>query len=136
MSSPRAATSVAMSTGDFPDLNSFNVHSRSCCVLSPWIDPTLRHPASRQRVSQSRSQTAGRAASLFGSAANTTRAPAVRRGCAGGSGRYRPTYATSRARLLTRSRRSHATARRRFQKLAATPASSGIFGQSGGPGGR
>jgi hypothetical protein len=41
MSSPLAATSVAMSTGMLPSLNALMVHVRSSCVLSPLMLPTL-----------------------------------------------------------------------------------------------
>mmetsp|Transcript_15047 Transcript_15047/g.39057 ORF Transcript_15047/g.39057 Transcript_15047/m.39057 type:complete len:212 (-) Transcript_15047:682-1317(-) len=37
MSSPRAATSVAIKIGARPDLNSKRTRSRSRCSLSPWI---------------------------------------------------------------------------------------------------
>ncbi len=36
--SPRAATSVAIMIGCFPDLNSASTQSRSFCCLSPWIE--------------------------------------------------------------------------------------------------
>ena len=46
MSKPLAATSVAINTGDLPDLNEFITQSRSRWSLSPWITaaklPTAR----------------------------------------------------------------------------------------------
>mmetsp|Transcript_5482 Transcript_5482/g.16626 ORF Transcript_5482/g.16626 Transcript_5482/m.16626 type:complete len:253 (+) Transcript_5482:83-841(+) len=38
-SRPRAATSVATSTGVWPCLNEFSTASRSCWRLSPWMEP-------------------------------------------------------------------------------------------------
>mmetsp|Transcript_7252 Transcript_7252/g.17938 ORF Transcript_7252/g.17938 Transcript_7252/m.17938 type:complete len:275 (-) Transcript_7252:511-1335(-) len=50
MSRPRAATSVAMSTGILPLLNCPSCHSRSCCDLSPWMVPHA-YPASHSPAS-------------------------------------------------------------------------------------
>mmetsp|Transcript_75728 Transcript_75728/g.201274 ORF Transcript_75728/g.201274 Transcript_75728/m.201274 type:complete len:208 (-) Transcript_75728:187-810(-) len=56
MSSPRWATSVAISTGWLPSLNSCSTQSRSSCDLSPWSvrqgQPSTR--SSRVSVSQRR----------------------------------------------------------------------------------
>mmetsp|Transcript_5866 Transcript_5866/g.15120 ORF Transcript_5866/g.15120 Transcript_5866/m.15120 type:complete len:237 (+) Transcript_5866:337-1047(+) len=57
MSSPRAATSVATSSGRLPSLKCFSAASRSHCSLSPWMAPALRKPlrvSSRLRSSQRR----------------------------------------------------------------------------------
>mmetsp|Transcript_143615 Transcript_143615/g.357957 ORF Transcript_143615/g.357957 Transcript_143615/m.357957 type:complete len:209 (-) Transcript_143615:455-1081(-) len=49
MSKPRAATSVAMSTGARPALNSCRAYSRCSCVRSPWMLCTLRPTPARKR---------------------------------------------------------------------------------------
>jgi hypothetical protein len=41
VNTPLAATSVAISSGTLPALNSSSADVRSCCDLSPWMAVTL-----------------------------------------------------------------------------------------------